>query len=116
MATQTLKAKLSHYTAVTSQEQNIGHIDVDRGSAAMPATVIPSGRRCEARMDYRSMCSYEVLEVIDEESAIIRQGKTFAHNRSTEGMLLFMALAPHTRQLIEVHTLRSGSGLVHRAS
>ncbi len=110
MAAQTLKSKLSHYTAVTSQEQNVGHIDVDRASAAMPAKGIPSGRLCEARMDCRSMCSYEVLEVIDEESAIIEQGKAFALNRSTEGMLLFMALAPHTRQLIEVHTLRSGSG------
>jgi hypothetical protein len=61
-------------------------------------------------MDYRSMCSYEVLEVIDEQSAVIEQGKAFALNRSTKGMLLFMALAPRAKQLIEVHTLRSGWG------
>jgi hypothetical protein len=76
----------------------------------MPATVIPLGRRCEARMDFQCMCSYEVLEAIDEESSVIEQGKAFALDRSTEGMRLFMALAPHAKQLIEVHTLRSGWG------
>jgi hypothetical protein len=110
MAAQTLEEKLSHSAAVTQGEQNVGSNEVDQASPVMPITVASLGRRCEARMDYRSMCSYEVLEVIDEESAIIEQGKAFAINRSTEGMLLFMALAPHTKQLIEVHNPRSGRG------
>jgi hypothetical protein len=61
-------------------------------------------------MEYRGMCSYEVFEAIDEESVVIEQGEAFALNRSTEGMLLFMGQAPHAKQLIEVHTPRSGWG------
>ena len=61
-------------------------------------------------MEYRCMCSYEVLEVIDETSVVIEQGEAFALNRSTEGMLLFMGRAPHAKQLIEVRTSRSGWG------
>ena len=57
-------------------------------SAVMPAVAISPGRRCEVRMDYRDMCSYEVLESIGEESVIIRQGEAFALNWSTKGMLL----------------------------
>ena len=56
------------------------------------------------------MCSYEALEVIDEESVVIEQGEAFALNRSTEGMLLFMGRAPHAKQLIEVNNPRSGWG------
>ena len=110
MATQTLEEMLSHSAAVTQWERNVGNNDVDRASAVMPAITILAWHRCEARMDYRSMCSYEVLEVIDEKSFVIEDGKAFALNRSTEGMLLIMALAPHAKQLIEVHTLRSGWG------
>jgi hypothetical protein len=94
--------------AVTSQEQNVGNNDVDRASSMMPATVISLGHRCEARMDYQSMCSYEGLEAIDEASVVIWQGNAFALNRSTKGMLLLMGLVPHAKQLIEVHTLQSG--------
>ncbi len=110
MAKQTLEEMLSHSAAVTQWEQNVGNNDVDQASAVMPATAIPPGRRCEARMDYRRMCSYEVLESSDEESVVIEQGEAVALNRSTEGMLLFMALAPHAKRLIEVHNPRSGWG------
>lgn len=106
MTTQTLEAKPSHYRAVTAQKRKVGHIDVDQASAVILPGGIPPGRRCEARMDYRSLCSYELLETIDEQSPVIEQGKAFAFNRSTEGMLLFMALAPHAKQLMEVHTAR----------
>jgi hypothetical protein len=53
------------------------------------------------------MCSHEVLEAIEDKSVGIRQGKTFAFNHSTEGMLLLLSLAPHAKQLIEVHSPRS---------
>jgi hypothetical protein len=56
------------------------------------------------------MCSYEVLEAIEGESIIIGQGEAFALNRSTEGILLLIAMAPHAKQLIEVHTPRFGWG------
>jgi hypothetical protein len=108
MATHTLEEMLSHSAAARLQEQNVGNNDVAQASAVMPAATIPPGRRCEARMEYRCVCSYEVLEAIDEESVVIEQGEAFALNRSTEGMLLFMGQAPHAKQLIEVHTPRSG--------
>jgi hypothetical protein len=110
MTMRNLEAKFSPYAAVTLQEQNVGNIDVDQASAVMPDTAITPGRRCEVRMDYRCMCSYEVLQAIDEELSVIEQGNAFAFNWSTEGMLLFMALAPHVKQLIEVHTPRSEWG------
>jgi hypothetical protein len=75
-----------------------------------PGIAIDPGRRCEMRADYWRVCSYEVLEAIEEESVVIEKGKTVAVNRSTEGMLLFMRQAPHTKQLIEVHVLRGRCG------
>jgi hypothetical protein len=110
MTTHTLEELLSHSVPVTQREPNIGNNDVDQASAVMPARVIPPGRRCESRMNYRCLCSYEVLEAIDEESVVIEEGEAFALNRSTEGMLLFMGQASYGKQLIEVHTPRSGWG------
>ena len=104
MATHTLDAIFSQYTAFTRQGQNVGIEGFDQTSGVMSAATILPGRRCEARLEYRCMCSYEVIEVIDEESVVIEQGEAFALNRSTEGMLLFMGRAPHANQLIEVHT------------
>lgn len=76
---------LSHSTAVTELEQNVGNNDVVQASAVMSATTIPPGRRSEARMEYRGICSYEVLESIDEESVVIEQVEAFPINRSREG-------------------------------
>jgi hypothetical protein len=110
MATHTLEEMLSGSAAVTQCERNVGNSDVDQASAVMPAIATPPGRRCEARMGYGRMCSYEVLEAIEGESVVIGQGEAFAVNRSKEGVLLLIALAPHAKQLIEVHTSRSGWG------
>jgi len=110
MATHTLEEMLSHSAPVTQGERNVGNIAVGQASTVMPARATPPGRRCEVRMDYRRMCSYEVLEAIEGESVVIGQGEAFALNRSKEGMLLLIALAPHAKQLIEVHTSRSGWG------
>lgn len=107
MAMHTLEAMLSHSTAVAQREWNVGNSDVGQTSLA---TTIPPGRRCEARMEYRRMCSYEVLAAIEGESVVIGHGEAFALNQSTEGMLLLIALAPHVKQLIEVRTSRSGWG------
>ena len=110
MAPHTLEEMLSLSVPVTLWERNVGNNDVGQASAVMPATAIPPGRRCEGRMDYRCMCSYEVLRAIAEELFVIEQGNAFVLNRSTEGLLLFMALAPHAKQLIEVHAPRSEWG------
>ena len=72
--------------------------------------MIPPERRREARKSYRRRCSYEMLESIEEDSIVTRQGEVFALNRSKEGMLLLMGQAPHRKQLIEVHSPRSRSG------
>ncbi|MEP6934818.1 MAG: hypothetical protein ABI988_12895 [Nitrospirota bacterium] len=71
MTTQTLEAKPSHYIAVTAQKPKVVLIDVDQESAVILPGGIPPGRRCEACMDYRSLCSYELLETIDEQSPVI---------------------------------------------
>ena len=110
MAMHTLEEMLSHSATVTQWGGNVGNENIDHAPAGMPAIATPPGRRCEARMDYRRMCSYEVLEAIEGESVVIGQGEAFALNRSKEGMLLFIAMAPHAKQLIEVHTFRSGWG------
>lgn len=59
-------------------------------------------------MDDRDLCSYEMIEVIEEEFLVIERGKAIILNRSVEGVLLCMRLAPHEKQLIEVHTPCSG--------
>lgn len=110
MATHTIEAVPSHSVAVTLQKQHAGNRDAAHASAIMSATAIPPGRRSEARTGYRCLCPYEVLVAIDDESVIIEHGQAFALNRSTDGILLFMALAPHAEQLIEMHTPPSGWG------
>ena len=110
MATHTLGAMLSHCTAVSLREQQEGNREFDQTSGRLPVGAIPPRRRCEERMEYRCICSYEMLEVINEDSVIIAQGEAIAVNRSTEGMLLFMGMALHAKQLIEVHTSRLAWG------
>ena len=110
MATNTLEPDCFAIREHTRKERKLGDIDIDQVSAEMRAATIPPGRRSETRMDYRRLCPYEVIEAIEEKSVVIGQGEAFALNRSTEGMLLLMTLVPHTKQLIEVHTRRSGWG------
>ena len=85
MTTHTLEAMLSHSAAVTQWEQNVGNKGVDQAFAVMSATTNPPGRRSEARMDYRHMCSYEMLEAIEGNSVVIGQGEAFALNEPEHG-------------------------------
>jgi hypothetical protein len=94
----------------TQGKQGAGNRGSDRTSDEMPAIGIPSERRREARKDFRCMCTYEVLEAIEEKPVGIRQGQAFAFNQSAEGMLLLIGVAPREKQLIEVHNPRSGWG------
>ena len=102
MATHRLAPTFFPSTADTQREQIGGTEDPDHRSAVMLPRVIYPERRCESRMDSGLLCSYEMIEAIEEESVVIEQGKAIALNRSTEGMLLCMRRAPHMMQMIEV--------------
>ena len=100
----------SHSPTVTQRGQKLEGTDVDYTSAVTPPTAVCSDHRCESRMDYRHLCSYEMIEAIEEESVVIEQGEAITLNRSTEGVLLCMRQAPHVMQMIEVRTPRSRWG------
>jgi hypothetical protein len=105
MATHISDEMLFHFVPVARREQDVENKkDAGHASAVMPPTVSSSQWRCEERKDYRHMCSYEIREAIGGESVVIGEGVAFVVNRSTEGILLLMALAPQAKQLIEVHT------------
>ncbi len=110
MATNTLEPDCFAISEHTRKERKLGDIDIDQVSAEIRAATIPPGHRCEARMDYRRLCPYEVIEAIDETSVVIGQGEAFVLNQSTGGLLLLIDLAPQSKQLIEVRTRRSGWG------
>lgn len=110
MAKHSSESTLPQSSVFPQQKQKVENADADYASAAVLGAAIDQRRRCEARTDYRRLCSYEVLEAIEEESVVIEQGETVVLNRSAEGILLFMRQAPHSKQLIEVHTSRSGWG------
>jgi len=88
MTMNTLEPMFTHSAAVGLEEPKLGDIDFDQASAKLRAATILPGRRCEARMTYRGLCPYEVIEAKEGQSVIIGQGEAFALNQSTEGMLL----------------------------
>jgi hypothetical protein len=110
MAIQTLEELLSHSADVFQREQSLDNTkDIDSASALWPSPPAASPqRRCEERTDYRHMCSYEIRETIGGESGVIGEGGAFVVNRSKEGILLLMALAPQAKQFIEVRISHSG--------
>jgi hypothetical protein len=110
MATNTLEPDCFVIREHTRKERKLADVDIDQVSAEMRAATIPPGRRCEARMNYRRLCPYEVIETIEGTPVVVGQGEAFALNQSTGGMLLLVDLAPQSKQLIEVHTRRSGWG------
>ena len=76
MARQTFEELLSDAAAVFQQEQNReNNKAVDSVSALLPSpTAIFPQRRCDARMDYRQMCPYEIRETIPGAFAVIGEG------------------------------------------
>mgnify|MGYP003385223213 FL=1 len=110
MATQTLDAMCSLSAAIIAQEQHVDDLDLQQAAEVLLATTAPPARRGEARVEYRSMCTYEVLEADEDQSVVIEQGEAFALNRSKEGILLVMGKPPQNTQSIEVHTSRFGWG------
>ncbi len=79
-------------------------------STDIPAATISPERRRETRKHYGRMCSYEMVDSIEEDSVGIRQGEVFVLNRSKDGMLLLMGQTPQKAKLIEVHSHRSRWG------
>jgi len=110
MTTHVLVALHSDNTTVALKEPRVENKEVSRLFNTMTAAAIPPERRCEARVEYRCRCSYEVAEVIDEELAFFEQGEALAFNRSAEGLLLIIGRDLHVTQLIEVHTFHSRWG------
>ena len=110
MATQTLDAMCSLSAAIIAQEQHVDDLDLQQAAEVLSATTASQARRGEARVEYRSMCTYEVLEADEDQSVVIEQGEAFTLNRSKEGILLVMGNAPQNTQSIEVHTSRFGWG------
>ena len=110
MATHIHEEMVFHSAVITQREWSVENNNFDQAPAVISTTAVSPGRRCEARMDYRRMCSYEVVEAIEERPVVIGQREAFAVNRSTEVMLLLIALVPHADQLIEVHTSCFGWG------
>ena len=107
MATHTLETTRSSPAALTEQGWGAGSENVGKSSTLVPVTAISQGRRREARTDHCQMCSYELLEAVKEETAVIRYGEATMLNQSVEGMLLLMDRAPDMHQLFEVRTSRS---------
>ncbi len=62
MAIQTLEELLSDAAAVFQREQNLeNNKAVGSVSALLPSpTAVFPQRRCDERMDYRQICSYEI--------------------------------------------------------
>lgn len=110
MGTNTLEPDCFAIREHTRKERKLGDIDIDQVSAGMRAAKIPPGLRCEARMNSRRLCPYEVIEAIDGTSVVIGHGEALVLNQSTGGLLLLIDLVPKSKQLIEVHTRRSGWG------
>jgi hypothetical protein len=112
MATRTFGVMRSYNTMVTLRGQKVRSEEVAQASGMAPAATVSSERRCEPRVEYRCMCSYEMLEVVGEELVVIQQGEAFALNSSTGGMLLFVGQPIQRKQLIRAYIARSGWGQI----
>ena len=71
MATNTFEPMFTRSAAVGLEERKLGDIDVDRMSTEMPVATFPLERRCEAHMDYRRLCPYEVIEAIEGKPVVV---------------------------------------------
>lgn len=108
MATRTLGVMRSYNTMLTLRGQKVRNREGTQASGVMAAATVSPERRCGARVEYRRMCSYDVLEVVNEELVVIEQGEAFALNSSAEGMLLFLGQPLQRKQLIRVHIVHPG--------
>ena len=108
MATRTLGVSRSYNIGPMRQDRKMSKREIAQASVVTPASSSPPERRCGIRVEYRCMCSYEVLDVFDKELVVIRQGEAFALNRSRDGILLFLGQPFHVKQLIRVDLACSG--------
>src|SRR5262249_30173388 len=102
MATRTFGISRSYNTGPVQQDRKMSNREIAQASVVIPAHSSSFERRCGVRVEYRCMCSYEVLDVFDKELVVVRKGEAFALNRSRDGILLFLGQPFHVKQLIRV--------------
>jgi hypothetical protein len=108
MATRTLGVLRSYNTRVTLRGQKVRNEEVTQASGMAPVATVSPERRCGARVEYRCICSYEVLDVFNEGLVVVQQGEAFVLNRSRDGILLFLGQPFREEQLIRVDIACSG--------
>jgi hypothetical protein len=90
MATRTLGVSRSYNIVPMLQDRKMSNREVAQASVVMRAVRSSPERRCEARVEYRCICSYEMLDVFND------------------GMLLFLGQPFRAEQLIRVNIACSG--------
>jgi len=60
--------------------------------------------RLTKREEQCHLCTYEMVDQSEIETAIIESGQAFTINHGAGGMLLLLPRAPETGQYVEVHT------------
>jgi len=108
MATRTLGVSRSYNAVPIRQDRKMNNREAAQASVVMPAASSSPERRCGARVEYRCMCSYEVLDVFIEGLVAVQQGEAFVLNRSRDGILLLLGQPFREEQLIRVDIARPG--------
>lgn len=86
----------------TSDSQTIQANDHVAEFGDQAGVLVPT-RRHEVRVKEQKVCTYELCELIDDDSAVTHQGEAYSLNRSTHGILILMGQEPQAQQLIELH-------------
>jgi hypothetical protein len=108
MATRTLGVSRSYNAVPIRQDRKMSNREAAQASVVMPAASSSPERRCGARVEYRCMCSYQVLDVFNEGLVVVQQGEAFVLNRSRDGILLLLGQPIREEQLIRVDIACSG--------
>ncbi|HEY5626368.1 MAG TPA: hypothetical protein VIR79_00340 [Nitrospira sp.] len=75
-----------------------------KGGMGQSVFAIPDfDSRATRREDQYELCSYEMVDHLGSESAILESGLAYTINRSEGGMLLLMPRAPETGRYLELH-------------
>lgn len=106
MATDTLEATLLTDSSLLLQDEDLHHPAGGEQVEPIQET-IPTVLRCGERVESRIECTYEVQDVVDGASVVVKRGEAVTLNRSDEGVLLVMKRAPRVHQMIEVDTGRA---------
>jgi hypothetical protein len=75
-----------------------------RRTGELPPMKTELDLRMTKREDQYQLCTYEMVDQLEIETAIIESGRAFTINHSAGGMLLLMPRAPETGRYVEVRT------------